>query len=243
MPRGKRRLVTEVPTTEADRMTSKRQRTTTSYQSARRSNKFDDGFNSKRCLNWFKEYTTTDDPETLGPEGMERFCRDLGVDPENIVMLVLAYKMGARQMGYFSQTEWSKGLTDLQCDSVAKVQSKIEYLKSFLNDSNIFKNIYRYAYDFARDKDQRSMDIETAKAMLDLLLGKQWPLYPEFAQFLRQSKYKVINKDQWCNILEFSRTINNDLANYDVDGAWPVMLDEFVEWLRHKRGIEPSMNS
>ena len=158
-------------------------------------------------------------------------------------MLVLAYKMGARQMGYFSQTEWSKGLTDLQCDSVAKVQSKIEYLKSFLNDSNIFKNIYRYAYDFARvsrvgwsldlqqtnqlilildipqDKDQRSMDIETAKAMLDLLLGKQWPLYPEFAQFLRQSKYKVINKDQWCNILEFSRTINNDLANYDVDGA------------------------
>jgi DCN1-like protein 4/5 len=29
----------------------------------------------------------------------------------------------------------------------------------------------------------------------------------------------VINKDQWCNILEFSRTIHNDLSNYDVDGA------------------------
>lgn len=37
--------------------------------------------------------------------------------------------------------------------------------------------------------------------------------------FLQQSKYKVINKDQWCNVLEFSRTINLDLSNYDEDGA------------------------
>lgn len=63
------------------------------------------------------------------------------------------------------------------------------------------------------------MDIVTAKAMLQLLLGKHWPLYPQFAQFLEQSKYKVINKDQWCNILEFSRTICIDLSNYDIDGA------------------------
>lgn len=58
--------------------------------------------------------------------------------------------MGARQMGYFTQSEWQKGLTELECDSVAKVQSKLENLNSYLNDPNTFKNIYRYAYDFAR---------------------------------------------------------------------------------------------
>lgn len=58
--------------------------------------------------------------------------------------------MGARQMGYFTQSEWLKGLTDLQCDSIAKVQSKLDFLKNYLNDPNTFKNIYRYAYDFAR---------------------------------------------------------------------------------------------
>lgn len=63
------------------------------------------------------------------------------------------------------------------------------------------------------------MDIETAKAMLQLLLGQMWHMYSDFAQFLHQSKYRVINKDQWCNILEFSRTISHDLRNYDVDGA------------------------
>lgn len=63
------------------------------------------------------------------------------------------------------------------------------------------------------------MDIETAKLMLNLLLGKQWKLYPLFAKFIDQSKYRVINKDQWCNILEFSRSISIDLSNYDIDGA------------------------
>lgn len=63
------------------------------------------------------------------------------------------------------------------------------------------------------------MDMETARAMLQLLLGRQWRLYGQFNNFLEQSKYKVINKDQWCNILEFSRSIQSDLSNYDVDGA------------------------
>lgn len=71
------------------------------------------------------------------------------------------------------------------------------------------------------------MDMETAKAMLQLLLGKQWNLFVPFSNFLEHSKYKVINKDQWCNILEFSRTICNDLSNYDVDGACKYNLFHF----------------
>lgn len=155
----------------------------------------------------------------IGPDGIESFCDEISVAPENVAMLVLAYKMGARQMGFLSQTEWLKGLTDLQCDTIPKLQTKIEYLQNMLNDPNHFKSIYRYAYDFARDKDQRSMDMDTAKGMLQLLLGKPWPLFGDFVRFLDQSKYKVINKDQWSNVLEFSRTISPDLRNYDVDGA------------------------
>lgn len=103
-----------------------------------------------------------------------------------------------------------------------------------------------------QDKDQRSLDMDTAKSMLALLLGRTWPLFPVFHQFLevkpfcsrlfglageksssshsphcfplllslpQQSKYKGMNKDQWYNVLEFSRTINTDLCNYDEDGA------------------------
>lgn len=35
-----------------------------------------------------------------------------------------------------------------------------------------------------QEKDQRSLDLNTAKCMLGLLLGKTWPLFPVFNQFL-----------------------------------------------------------
>nr|SVE76013.1 EOG090X0DAO [Daphnia hispanica] len=193
-------------------------------------------FNQKKCIAWFRQYSTPSNTDTIGPEGVETFCRDLNVEPENIALLVLSWKMGAKQMGYFTLQEWLLGLTDLQCDSLVKLQGKLSYLHSLLLDSSHFKSIYRYAFDFSRDKDQRSLDVETAKAMLGLLLGRQWSLLNSFFQFLDQSRYRVLNKDQWCNVLEFSRAVDVDLKNYDVDGAWPVMLDEFVEWLKVTRG-------
>ncbi|CAG5115631.1 unnamed protein product [Candidula unifasciata] len=191
-------------------------------------------FSKKCCVSWFHEYTAPNE-DVLGPEGMEKFCEDIGVEPENIVMLVIAFKLGAKNLGFFTYDEWMMGMTELQCDTIEKLQNRLDYLRALLNEPPIFKNIYRFAFDFAREKDQRCMDIDTAKAMLSLVLGKSWPLFSSFHQFLEQSKYKVINKDQWCNILEFSRTIKPSLDNYDEDGAWPVMLDEFVEWSKEER--------
>lgn len=40
--------------------------------------------------------------------------------------------------------------TTCRCDSTERIQSKLDYLRSELNDSVVFKNIYRYAFDFAR---------------------------------------------------------------------------------------------
>ncbi|XP_013173165.1 PREDICTED: DCN1-like protein 4 [Papilio xuthus] len=188
--------------------------------SSRRHSKAEESsFSVKKCLAWFKEYTTATEPDVLGPEGMEKFCEDLGVEPENVVMLVIAYKMAAKQMGYFTQEEWLKGLTELQCDTVHKLQNKLDYLRNTLNDPYIFKAIYRYSYDFARDKEQRSLETGTARALLGVLLPR-WPLRAPLAAFLqREPRYRVLNRDQWCNILEFSRTVGLDLAAYDPDGA------------------------
>ncbi|PVD35240.1 hypothetical protein C0Q70_06521 [Pomacea canaliculata] len=194
-------------------------------------------FSSKACAAWFREYTITDE-NVICPDGMEKFCEDIGVEPENVIMLSLAWKLGAKSMGFFKMDEWMQGMTELQCDSVPKLQAKFDSLRSLLNDPVTFKSIYRFAFDFAREPNQRSLEVDTAKQMLALLLGGNWSLYASFHQFLelhQNGKYRVINKDQWCNILEFSRFISPDLSNYDEDGAWPVMLDEFVEWFREQQ--------
>lgn len=47
-----------------------------------------------------------------------------------------------------------------------------------------------------------------------------------------------MNKDQWYNVLEFSRTVHADLSNYDEDGAckysYVLLIQILAENLKHK---------
>lgn len=146
MPRPKRRAATA--TTEvAESPNAKRQKTSSSRSKQAEESKF----NTNRLIAWFKKYTT-DDPNQLGPDGMERFCADINLEPENIAMLCIAYKMNAKNMGYFTQAEWIRGLGDPEvlCDTSQKLQNKLSYFYNLLDDPQIFKMLFRYAYDFAR---------------------------------------------------------------------------------------------
>lgn len=49
-----------------------------------------------------------------------------------------------------------------------------------------------WVFLIGQEKDQRSLDLNTAKCMLGLLLGKTWPLFPVFNQFLEVSKHTVV---------------------------------------------------
>ena len=233
--KGKRKTITDdqQPTNTSSSSTVKRSRTKDFFAKNEAASGY---FSQKKCVTWFEKYSTGNKLEVIGPTGVETLCQDLGVEPDNVSLLVLAWKMGAQQMGYFSLQEWLQGLTELQCDSLSKLKEKLGYLHSLLLDGCSFSSIYRYAFDFSRDKAQKSLDIDTAKAMLGLLLGKRWTLLDSFLLFLDQSRYRVLNKDHWSTVLEFSRAVDTDLKNYDVDGAWPLMLDVFVEWLKISRG-------
>lgn len=148
MPRPRKRTATTPSTEELESV----KRSKTSAASRSRQQFVEEKFSTSKLINWFKKYTTDDDPQTLGPEGMERFCEDIKVEPENIVMLVIAYRMQAKNMGYFTQCEWIKGLSDSEvlCDTPAKLQNKLNFFLNQLNDPLTFKSIFRFAYDFAR---------------------------------------------------------------------------------------------
>lgn len=96
-------------------------------------------------------------------------------------------------------------------------------------------NYFRFS---VKESDQRIIDAETAKQMLRVLLYPRWELFDLFVEYLDHIKFKALNKDQYYNILDFSRTISRDLKNYDENGAWPVLLDEFVIWCRSTKGFE-----
>jgi len=40
--------------------------------------------------------------------------------------------------------------------------------------------------------------------------------------------------DQWMCFLEFSISVNEDFSNYDDQGAWPTIIDEYVAFAKVK---------
>ena len=75
----------------------------------------------------------------------------------------------------------------------------------------------RFAYDFARsindNSAQRTIDRETTTLMLNVLLRGRWVGLAKFLQFLEDTDVKVVNKDQWCSVYEFSHTVGDPVLH------------------------------
>ncbi|GBG61594.1 hypothetical protein CBR_g22391 [Chara braunii] len=166
-------------------------------------------------------------------EGVQQFCDALEVDPGDIVMLVIAWHMKAATMCEFSRSEFVSGLQSLGVDSIDKLKLLLPNLRAELRDESKFREIYQYAFGFAKEKGQKSLALDTAIGMWRLLFAERpWPLVDQWCQFLQLKHNKAISKDTWCQLWEFARTIDPSMSNYDVEGAWPYLIDEFVEYIQ-----------
>ena len=72
--------------------------------------------------------------------------------------------------------------------------------------------------------------------MWQLTLADRFALLGEWTTFLQEKDVKVVTTDVWNMLLTFSNDIASDMSNYDDDGAWPVLIDDFVDWIRARRG-------
>ncbi|KVH92693.1 Defective-in-cullin neddylation protein [Cynara cardunculus var. scolymus] len=51
-----------------------------------------------------------------------------------------------------------------------------------------------------------------------------------------------ISEDTWRQVLAFSRCVHENLEGYDPEGAWPVLVDEFVEHMYRITGSDDTHN-
>ncbi|CAN7001792.1 unnamed protein product [Brassica rapa subsp. trilocularis] len=172
-------------------------------------------------------------------EGISVLCSDLQVEPQDIVTLVLSWHMNAATACEFTKEEFFGGLQALGVDSIGKLQEKLSFMRSELKDEQKFHEIYNFAFGWAKEKGQKSLALDTAIGMWQLLFAeREWPLVNHWCDFLQDRHNKAISKDTWAQLLEFARTVDPALSNYDAEGAWPYLIDEFVEYLYDKSVVE-----
>ncbi|CAN1841609.1 DCN1-like protein 4, partial [Linum perenne] len=137
------------------------------------------------------------------------------------------------------QDEWRRGLKALRADNVSKLKKALPELEKEVGLSKNLSFIVALTSSvFGSEEKQKSIDIESICLLLDLVLGFQYRAQVDyFIEYMKiQNDYKVINMDQWMGFYRFCNEISfPDLSNYDPELAWPLILDNFVEWIRAKQ--------
>mmetsp|Transcript_4791 Transcript_4791/g.8693 ORF Transcript_4791/g.8693 Transcript_4791/m.8693 type:complete len:252 (-) Transcript_4791:144-899(-) len=191
--------------------------------------------NAKALEELYMRYKDPNDTMILA-EGVGQFCEDLEVDPSDVVLLVVSWHMNAATMCEFSREEFINGMASLGCDSIDKLKAVFGKLRDEMRDDTKFRDIYNYAFDFSREKGQKCLQLDTAVAMWQLIFSAHpWPLVDEWCEFLQEHHNRAISKDTWTQLLDFIKSISPDFSNFDENGAWPYLIDEFVEFVNEKR--------
>jgi len=174
----------------------------------------------------------------IGPDGVEKLCKALELDPSDVHVLVLAWVLGAAQMGYFSSQEWTSGIESIgpaQTEGELRDRLKDIYIRTRRSGEQL-RDLHRFTHKFCREERKKNIDVDSAIAMLQLLHGEAFPQHvPKLVEFLKGNDTcckRGVSYDEWTLILNFCSEIMPDCSNYQDDGAWPLLLDDFVEWYR-----------
>uniref|UniRef100_A0A0E0ELZ4 Defective in cullin neddylation protein n=1 Tax=Oryza meridionalis TaxID=40149 RepID=A0A0E0ELZ4_9ORYZ len=153
----------------------------------------------------------------IDPEGIETLCSHLEVPHTDVRILMLAWKMGCEKQGYFTLDEWRSGLKALRADTINKLKKAFPELVQEVTRPSNFQDFYPYAFRYCLTEDKKKcIEIPVACELLNLVLGLQF----------RPQVDKLVN---------YLKINFPSLDNYDSDLAWPLILDNFVEWLRENK--------
>ncbi|KAF7373799.1 Defective in cullin neddylation protein [Mycena sanguinolenta] len=98
------------------------------------------------------------DADEITVDGTIRLCQDLGVDPEDVVLLAVAFELKSPRVGEWNRSGWVEGWKNIGCDTLPAMKTALPRLKTKLGqDPAYFQKVYNHTFEFAKQQGQRSI--------------------------------------------------------------------------------------
>lgn len=186
----------------------------------------------RRLESLFHHLSDPDEPTKIGVDGISKLLEELRLEPTDRMVLIIAWKFKAAVQCEFTKAEFINGMTELGVDDVEKLRRILPQLQTEIADKSKFKNLYQFTFNYAKNPEQKGLDLDVAIAYWNILLYDRFKFLDLWTQYLGEHYKRAIPRDTWNLLLEFSLMISDDMSNYDEEGAWPALIDDFVEWAK-----------
>jgi len=189
----------------------------------------------EKIVKMFETYAEEED--CLGMEGLCGLCEAVGIDPETDVrLLCLCWRVGAKKPSMILREEWNEGMCRLRLDSLEKLKKFVlgESCDPTNLDQKQFRDFFKFTFLFSREGTHRTIEKDLVADLLPIAICGRSCHEETFLKFLEASSTTRVTLDQWCSFLEFSVKVGAapGFEGYEEDGAWPLLLDEYVEQLK-----------
>ncbi|XP_057463434.1 defective in cullin neddylation protein AAR3-like [Actinidia eriantha] len=118
-------------------------------------------------------------------------------------------------------------------DEIFKLMSRLDLMVDFLE----FSRFYDFVFFICRESRQKNITVSRAVMSWRLVLAGRFRLLNQWCDFVEKNQRHNISEDTWRQVLAFSRCVHENLEGYDPEGAWPVLIDEFVEHMYRIMGF------
>jgi len=191
--------------------------------------------NKNKLEKIWNDYADDEDPTIMSEEGMIKFFKDVGVNPESHETLAISWHLQCSEMGLLQKEEFVSGFSKAGCSDKKDMKRQMAQVCRSLSDQKQFKAFYKWVFHHVKEDDKKKT-IPTALAVQlwqIVLGGRNLPLLNKWVEFCgekQESDLKAVSRDVWEQLYDFLRETKT-YKDYDENGAWPVAIDEFIEYL------------
>jgi len=95
-----------------------------------------------------------------------------------------------------------------------------------------FHDFYLFVFNYGLNDNAKVLEKDVALYLWRGIMKDRTPHLAPWCDYLEHNYPHGITLDTWKCFLEFIETVHGDLSNYDPEGAWPTVMDDYYSYRR-----------